>query len=108
VGGGGAADAARTLYATLHERILALPDETVLLPCHYPGGRLAGPHRATLAHVLGTVPQLLLDEDAFVRAATEGLPPKPANYEEIIAVNLGRGDADDTLEVGANNCAVGP
>jgi hypothetical protein len=38
------------------------------------------------------------------------MPPRPANYEEIIAVNLGLDSATDEesfeLELGPNNCAA--
>jgi hypothetical protein len=36
------------------------------------------------------------------------MPPRPANYEEIIAVNLGNRATDDAgaFELGPNNCAV--
>jgi hypothetical protein len=38
------------------------------------------------------------------------MPPRPANYEDIIATNLGRRTADDEeafeLELGPNNCAA--
>ena len=60
--------------------------------------------------MLAAVPELALDEDAFVRA---GARPRcrrgRRNYLAIIAVNLGDDLAPDAaarLEVGANNCAV--
>jgi len=38
------------------------------------------------------------------------MPPRPANYEDIIATNLGQQEADDEeafeLELGPNNCAA--
>src|SRR5262249_49717396 len=50
-GDAGASDAARRLWVTLHERVLALPGDTLLLPCHYPGGRQEGPIAPTLDQV---------------------------------------------------------
>jgi hypothetical protein len=51
-----------------------------------------------------------MDEDEFVDYVLSDMPPRPANYEEIIETNLGRTDVDDAeafeLELGPNNCAV--
>jgi glyoxylase-like metal-dependent hydrolase (beta-lactamase superfamily II)/rhodanese-related sulfurtransferase len=108
-GEAGSADAARTLHRTLRDRVGPLPDATVLLPCHYPGGRRDGPLTAPLGTVRAAVPELALDEDAFVAQVLADMPPRPSNYLAIIGVNLG-GDLDDDaasrLEVGANNCAA--
>jgi len=108
-GEAGSGDAARQLHRTLRTRIGPLPDAMLLLPCHYPGGRRDGPVAATLAEVRAAVPELALDEDAFVRDVLAAMPPRPANYRAIIGVNLGDEldpDAAARLEVGANNCAA--
>ncbi|MGN6379573.1 MAG: MBL fold metallo-hydrolase, partial [Gaiellales bacterium] len=108
-GDAGAAEAARQLHRTLHACVLSLPADTTLLPCHYPGGRLGGPVAPTLAEVRRAMPQLDAGEDEFVRFLLDSMPPRPANYEQIIAANLGAGPDAETaarLEVGANNCAV--
>jgi len=107
----GAAAAARQLWATLHERVLTLPGGTLLLPCHYAGGRLAEPIAPTLDQVRAAVPELGLDADSFVRRSLANMPPRPANYLEIIDRNLGEPMDEEMasrLEVGANNCAVSP
>ena len=81
----------------------------LLLPCHYAGGRLDGPLAPTLGERPSRVPELALDEDAFVEQVLEAMPPRPANYLAIIAVNLGDQPCDDAaarLEIGANNCAA--
>jgi hypothetical protein len=53
---------------------------------------------------------LTMDEDDFVETILADMPPRPANYEDIIATNLGQQEADDeeafTLELGPNNCAA--
>jgi glyoxylase-like metal-dependent hydrolase (beta-lactamase superfamily II)/rhodanese-related sulfurtransferase len=108
-GEAGSADAARTLHRTLRERVGPLPDTTLLLPCHYPGGRRDGAVTAPLGTVRDAVPELALDEDAFVAQVLANMPPRPSNYLAIIGVNLGDGldaDAASRLEVGANNCAA--
>ena len=67
------------------------PDTVRLLPCHYPGGRRDGPLAPTLAEVRAAVPELRLEESEFADRVTAAMPPRPANHERIIAVNLGRG-----------------
>ena len=103
----GAADMARQLWRTLRERILALGPETVLLPCHYAGGRLDGPVAPTLATVRRDVPRVDLDCERFVAEVLGDMPPRPANYIEIISANLGLVEGDSaSLEVGGNSCAA--
>lgn len=108
----GAADAhlaADTLFHTLRGPIAALPDATLLLPCHYAGGRLDRPLTARLGEVRERVGELALGHEAFVRRVLAQLPPTPANHLSIIAVNLGEEmPADDVarLEVGVNSCAA--
>jgi glyoxylase-like metal-dependent hydrolase (beta-lactamase superfamily II) len=107
VGDAGAADAAAVLHATLRERVLALGDAVVLLPCHYPGGRRGGPIAPTLGEVRAALPLLAEERDDFVADVLHAMPPRPANYLAIIDVNLGRTGGDPSgLEVGANNCAA--
>lgn len=105
----GSDDAARQLHRTLRERIATLPPGMLLLPCHYAGGRLDGPLVQPLGEVLVAVPEVALDEEAFVRQVLSAMPPRPLNYLAIIGVNLGDDLAPDAaarLEVGANNCAA--
>ncbi|MGI9659110.1 MAG: MBL fold metallo-hydrolase [Gaiellaceae bacterium] len=104
----GAEDAARTLHDTLHERILTLDDDTILLPCHYPGGRRDEPVAPTIGETRTSVELLKLDRDTFAAESIADMPPRPANYLNIIAVNLGAESGPDVggLEVGANSCAA--
>jgi glyoxylase-like metal-dependent hydrolase (beta-lactamase superfamily II) len=111
-GAEGATALAERLYDTLHDRLLSLPDETVLLPGHY-----ASPAEVVDGLVSTTVgaardrETLALSRDAFVDRVTSSMPPRPANYERIIAVNLGReaveGSEAFELELGPNSCAAG-
>jgi glyoxylase-like metal-dependent hydrolase (beta-lactamase superfamily II)/rhodanese-related sulfurtransferase len=108
-GDDGAAEAARQLYRTLRDRVATLRDDLLLLPCHYAGGRVEGAVVASLGEVRRDVPELALDEDAFVERLLSQMPPKPLNYVAIIGVNMGDEPLDDAatrLEVGANNCAA--
>ena len=111
-GAEGAPALAERLYETLHARLLVLPDETVVLPGHY-----ASPAEVVDGLVSTTVGEardrelLALDREAFVERVTSSTPPRPANYERIIEVNLGRqaAAADEAfeLELGPNSCAAG-
>jgi hydroxyacylglutathione hydrolase len=83
---------ARTLYRLLTERLLALPDHLVLYPAHYSGsvcgrGLSSNPissigferrHNRALAFE---------DEDAFVAALVQDMPPAPERQAEILAAN---------------------
>lgn len=108
----GATALAERLYETLHDRLLSLPDETVVLPGHY-----ASPAEVVDGLVSTTVGAardrdiLSLSREAFVDRVTSSMPPRPANYERIIAVNLGRAAVEGPeafeLELGPNSCAAG-
>jgi glyoxylase-like metal-dependent hydrolase (beta-lactamase superfamily II) len=106
-GDSGAAEAARTLWVTLRDRIGPLGDEVILLPCHYPGGRLDGPIAPTLGTVRQRMPLLEAPQEEFVQQLLSDMPPRPANYLEIIAVNMGEEHPDVlSLEAGGNSCAA--
>jgi glyoxylase-like metal-dependent hydrolase (beta-lactamase superfamily II) len=111
-GAEGAPTLARRLYDTLYDRLLGLPDDTVLLPGHYasPGEVVDGVVSTTVGEARDR--ELLgLDRESFVAHLTESMPPRPANYERIINVNLGREDPGENeafeLELGPNSCAAG-
>ncbi|MFC4544164.1 MBL fold metallo-hydrolase [Halosolutus amylolyticus] len=113
-GDDGAADAARQLYESLQERLLALPDGTTIAPGHYGDAaeaRADGPFADRLGDLRDRIPALSAVEDEFVARATSDLPPRPANHERIVAVNLRLEDVDEEtafeLELGPNNCAIG-
>lgn len=108
-----AKDAARTLYTSLTEKILSLPDETVVAPAHFSDAatpRDDGTYTAKLGDLTERMDALSMDEESFVEFIVSGMPPQPANYEEIIAANLGRKSPGDeeafALELGPNNCAA--
>ncbi|MBS1843195.1 MAG: MBL fold metallo-hydrolase [Actinobacteria bacterium] len=103
----GALMMARVLHATLRERVLGRPDDVVLLPCHvHPGVRPAA-IAPTLAEVRAAVPELSIeDPDRFAETLTAAMPPRPQNFEEIIAANSGTREPDPELEGGGNSCAA--
>jgi glyoxylase-like metal-dependent hydrolase (beta-lactamase superfamily II)/rhodanese-related sulfurtransferase len=103
----GARAMARKLHATLHERVLALDDDVVLLPGHTHPGVHAAAVAPALRDVRAAVPELAIAEaDEFADALLAGMPPPPANYEAVIAVNAGARPFDPHLETGGNSCAT--
>ena len=108
-----ARDAARTLYESLHERVLSLPDETVVAPAHFSDAATPnddGTYTAELGDLVDRMDALTMDRDEFVEFIVADMPPRPSNYEEIIATNLGQESPDNEeafeLELGPNNCAA--
>ena len=91
---------ARTLYRSLTERLLALPDHLVLYPSHY-SGSVCG--RGLSANPISTVgferrhnsALRFESEDEFVAALVQDIPPRPVGQEQIVAANrAGRPLAD--------------
>jgi len=109
----GAPEAARVLYDSLQYRVLEQDDETLIGGAHYSDADEPaddGTYTAPLGDLEARMDALLMDEDAFVDTVLADLPPRPANYVEIIETNLGLQEPDDeeafTLELGPNNCAA--
>ncbi|WP_153555077.1 MBL fold metallo-hydrolase [Halomicrobium sp. LC1Hm] len=112
-GDDGAPDAARMLYESLQERVLTLPDDTLIGGAHFSDAAEPaddGTYTAPIGELVAEMDALTMDEDDFVDLILSDMPPRPANYEEIIATNLGQNAVDDeeafTLELGPNNCAA--
>jgi glyoxylase-like metal-dependent hydrolase (beta-lactamase superfamily II)/rhodanese-related sulfurtransferase len=105
-----AREAAGTLWDTLQE-LTAYPDETVIAPGHA-GSTTTPRHDGTFTSTLSAlqIDALEMSRDTFVEESLATLPPRPNNFEQIIAVNLGRETVSDQsafeLELGPNNCAV--
>ena len=83
---------ARTLYRSLTERLMTLPDELVLYPSHY-SGSVCG--RGLSANPISTIGfernhnrALQFDsEHAFVQALTTDIPAAPEQQAAIVAAN---------------------
>jgi len=83
---------ARTLYRSLTERLLTLPDDLLLYPAHY-SGSVCG--RGLSANPVSTIGferrhnrALQFDsEDAFVEALVRDIPPAPEQQRSIVAAN---------------------
>ncbi len=109
----GAPDAARMLYESLQERILPLSDDTLVGGAHHSDAATPaadGTYTAPIGDLTEEMDALRMNEDEFVDLILSNMPPRPANYEDIIATNLGRNAVDDEeafrLELGPNNCAA--
>jgi glyoxylase-like metal-dependent hydrolase (beta-lactamase superfamily II) len=103
----GARAMARVLHRTLHERLLSLPGDALLLPGHAHPGVHRDAVAPTLDEVRAAVPELAIeDPDRFAAELTAEMPPRPANYEAIIAANSGHHEPDPELESGGNSCAT--
>jgi len=109
----GAPDAARMLYESLQERVLTQPEETLIGGAHFSDAAAPaadGTYTAPIGDLVAEMDALTMAEDEFVDLILSDMPPRPANYEDIIATNLGQNAVDDeeafTLELGPNNCAA--
>jgi glyoxylase-like metal-dependent hydrolase (beta-lactamase superfamily II) len=103
----GARAMGRSLYATLHDRVLTLGDDVVLLPGHTHPGVNTAAVAPRLAAVRTAVPELQIDDPAeFAEILLAAMPPRPANYETVIAVNAGTHPFDPELETGGNSCST--
>jgi glyoxylase-like metal-dependent hydrolase (beta-lactamase superfamily II)/rhodanese-related sulfurtransferase len=101
---------ATALYSSL-QRLMTLPDETVVLPGHIsePIPFNGEPIAASLAEVRDRIALLKEDEHGFVTTILARIPLTPPNHQLIVEANeTGRfPDGDETdVEAGANRCAV--
>jgi hydroxyacylglutathione hydrolase len=83
---------ARTLYRSLTQRLLALPDHVALYPAHYSGSVCGRGLSANPASTIGFERRhnraLRFDsEDAFVEALLHDIPPAPERQPAIVAAN---------------------
>jgi hydroxyacylglutathione hydrolase len=83
---------ARTLYRSLTRRLLALPDHLVLYPAHYSGsvcgrGLSSNPISSIGFERRHNRALGFDDEDAFVAALMQEIPPVPEGQAEIMAAN---------------------
>jgi hydroxyacylglutathione hydrolase len=85
-------DNAAQLHASIHDKLLALPDDLEIYPGHFSGSvcgvGLSGKPSSTIAFEKRWNPMLSLDRDAFVDRLAD-VPPKPAEMDRILAFNRG-------------------
>src|SRR4051812_23385006 len=88
-------EGARGIFRSLHERLLALPDEVEVWPAHLGGSMCGGPGvgmKVSSTIGFGRRHNSLLsedDEDRFVERALAGLGPQPPNFRRIVEINRG-------------------
>jgi glyoxylase-like metal-dependent hydrolase (beta-lactamase superfamily II) len=103
---------AHSLYKSLHERILPLGDDIVVMPAHY-GASVEVHSGRFVARPLGelrtSLPALMLDESEFLRWTLANVKDRPGNYKHIVSINAGiemNSTESSELELGPNRCAV--
>jgi len=88
-------EGARTIFRTLHDTLMRLPDTTEVWPGHLGGSLCGGPGMdlkvsSTIGYERAAQKLLqITDEDEFVERTTSGLPPQPPNFRNIVALNRG-------------------
>jgi hydroxyacylglutathione hydrolase len=90
----GGETAAAELHRSLFERLLPLGDAVEIYPAHGAGSSCGRGMSAKLGSTIGFERRFNAAlrhaaPDAFVRALMEGLPPRPANMDQVIARNRG-------------------
>jgi len=88
----GGEQAAAHLYASLTERLLRLPDSVEVYPAHGAGSSCGRAMSSKTATTIGFERRFnaalqAAGVDDFVRRLMTGLPPKPPNFDRIIARN---------------------
>ncbi|MGA8543229.1 MAG: MBL fold metallo-hydrolase [Thermoplasmata archaeon] len=78
------------LWESLTDKLLRLPDSTEVYPAHYGSHHaLAERYVSSLGFERATNDALRQPtREAFLAYMTEGWPPKPANFDEIVRTNL--------------------
>jgi glyoxylase-like metal-dependent hydrolase (beta-lactamase superfamily II)/rhodanese-related sulfurtransferase len=105
---------AELLYDTYHQKILQLPDNTVVLPAHFNGTSIALKHTVPILETLGTIKKrvklLSMNKEEFIDYIADTVQPRPGNYKTIISINKKMLPYDEIemadLEAGPNSCAI--
>jgi glyoxylase-like metal-dependent hydrolase (beta-lactamase superfamily II)/rhodanese-related sulfurtransferase len=92
LGDGSTAELARALYRSIHERLLTLPDQVIIMPAHGAGSscgkNLSTELTSTIGEQRSSNPSLQpMSEDEFVTLVTEGQPPAPTYFPVDAAIN---------------------
>jgi glyoxylase-like metal-dependent hydrolase (beta-lactamase superfamily II)/rhodanese-related sulfurtransferase len=101
----------RNLFNSYHQKILNLPDETLILPAHFSG---SFSHEKPITNTIGSIKQkmnlLSASQQEFVKFVTASIPPQPMNYEKIISINKNMIPCDKVeqkdIEAGPNSCGI--
>jgi glyoxylase-like metal-dependent hydrolase (beta-lactamase superfamily II) len=90
-----------SMYDSLFHKLLSLDPATGVYPAHLGAKHFLATEkvRTQIAHERDTNPALQVkSKEAFMKYMTEGWPPKPQFYEEIININLGRLSLSDVQD----------
>jgi glyoxylase-like metal-dependent hydrolase (beta-lactamase superfamily II)/rhodanese-related sulfurtransferase len=100
------------LFNTYHQKILNLPDETIILPAHFSG---TFEHQKLISNTINSIKQeinlLSASEAEFIKFVTGNTSlPQPMNYEKIISINKNMTLCDTIeqkdIEAGPNACGI--
>src|SRR6516165_2458629 len=85
LGDGSTTELARALYRSIHERLLALPDQVIVMPAHGAGSscgkNLSTELTSTIGEQRSSNPSVQpMSEDEFVALVTEGQPAAPSYF----------------------------
>ena len=102
---------AGSLFKTYHQKILNLPDETIILPAHFSGSlEHEKPVFGSIGSVRKRVKVLSVPQDEFTEFIMNNIPAQPMNYEKIIGINKNLLPCDtikvSDLEAGPNSCGI--
>lgn len=114
--GGKVREWAKDLYNTVYQKIARIADNVLVLPAHYASiieelndeGYIGD----TLGHIRNAndMMQGIAENDFVDKVETQASTATPPNFEKIIAINRGVGEATieekQELEIGPNRCAL--
>ncbi|MBV8182378.1 MAG: MBL fold metallo-hydrolase [Mycobacterium sp.] len=92
LGDGSTAELASALYRSIHERLLTLPDQVIVMPAHGAGSSCGKNLSAELTSTIGeqrsSNPSVQpMSEDEFVALVTDGQPAAPSYFAAAAAIN---------------------
>jgi hydroxyacylglutathione hydrolase len=80
------------LHDSLHDKLLSLPNEIEIFPGHQAGSAcgvgLSGKPSSTIGFEKRWNPALSMSRDEFIASLTSEIPPRPADMDRIVAVNI--------------------
>jgi glyoxylase-like metal-dependent hydrolase (beta-lactamase superfamily II)/rhodanese-related sulfurtransferase len=100
-----------SLFDTYHQKILNLPDETIILPAHFSASfEHEKPVFATIESIRKKVRILSAPYEEFAKFLMNNIPSQPMNYKKIMDINKNMTPCDTIkvadLEAGSNSCGV--